>query len=74
MNGSLQDTISIKISNRHRNTYNLVTGINVCWEWTCKQFGLPGQQPSGFRWQWDTRNTFYFRDPADAVLFALRWA
>jgi len=65
--------IAVKISHRVRNSYRADNGVNICWDWACNQFGNPGQQPGGFRWQWDTNNTFYFRDQADAVLFALRW-
>lgn len=65
--------IPVKITNETRNSYNN-DGANHCWSWACDQFGDPGQRPEGFRWQWNTYDTFYFRDEADAVLFSLRWA
>jgi hypothetical protein len=34
-----------------------------------REFGSPGQ-----RWQWDTNQTFVFRDSADAVYFSLKWS
>lgn len=61
--------IAIKISAQTRRTYDEATGINVCWAWTCRQFGNPGR-----RWQHDTQSTFMFRDEQDALLFALRWS
>jgi len=66
--------IPVKINNKTRYTYSGPNGSNECWNWACEQFGDPGQRPEGFRWQWDTHNTFFFRDQADAVLFALKWA
>jgi hypothetical protein len=65
---------TIKISPRYRNMYRVEDHVGLVWGWACEHFGDPGQTPSGFRWQWDTHNTYYFRDEADAVLFALRWA
>ena len=65
--------IPVKIPPRLHNHYTVHSGENICWQWACEQFGDPGQRPEGFRWQWDTHNTFFFRDQADAVLFALKW-
>ena len=69
----ITDFTAVKIPKRLRNTYRAEDGINVVWGWACEQFGDPGQTPSGFRWQWDTNYTYYFRDKADAVLFTLKW-
>jgi hypothetical protein len=60
---------SIRISDLHRYTYSPVNGVVPCWMWAVERFGWPG-----LRWNWDTLNTFYFKDSADAVLFALRWS
>ena len=68
------EMIPVKITHKTRYSYRADNGVNTCWAWACEQFGAPGQRPEGFRWQWDTHNTFFFRDQADAVLFALRWA
>jgi hypothetical protein len=42
--------------------------------WCFIQFGLPGQEPA----EWDYKASidwmdFYFRDPASAELFILKW-
>lgn len=65
--------IRITISDRVRNAYHPKTGVGIVWQWLIDNFGMPGQQPSGFRWQWDTYNTFYFTSEADAAMFALKW-
>jgi len=64
--------IEIKISKSLRHTYG-DSNTQVSWQWCIDNFGLPGQQPSGYRWQYDTQRTFYFTDQADATLFALKW-
>lgn len=69
-----EDFTQVRIDYKTRIDYSGANGTNVCWAWACEQFGDPGQRPSGFRWQWDTHRTFYFRDEADAVLFALKWS
>lgn len=70
-----EEFTAVSISLDVRNDFSGPQGTNPCWSWTCEQFGQPGQTyDQGFRWQWDTNQTFYFRDKADAVLFALRWA
>ena len=69
-----EEFTAVTISREVRNDYSGPNGTNVCWAWAGEHFGLPGQTYSGFRWQWDTNQTFYFRDKADAVLFALRWS
>lgn len=71
---AVEDFTAVTVPSRVRNDYSGPQGTNPCWNWACKNFGDPGQTPSGFRWQWNTYETFYFRDKADAVLFALRWA
>jgi hypothetical protein len=74
----IKDFTVVKIPARYRNMYRVKDGVHygvhIVWNWTCERFGTPGQTPSGFRWTWDTYNTYYFRDPADAVLFALKWS
>ena len=37
--------------------------------WCCQRFG----QPHGDRWGFG-ETSFYFADPADAIIFRLRWA
>ena len=64
----------VEISDRLRNSYSANTRTNIVWQWTIDNFGLPGQQPNEFRWQWDTNNKFFFTNEADAVLFALKWS
>jgi hypothetical protein len=70
---AIEDFTQVKISHQVRHDYSGPNGTNACWAWAGEQFGLPGQTYSGFRWQWNTIDTFYFRDEADAVLFALKW-
>ena len=71
---AVEDLIAVKITNKTRYSYRSDNGVNHCWAWACENFGTPGQTyDQGYRWQWDTHNTFYFRDQADAVLFALKW-
>ena len=65
--------IEVKISPKLRNTYSN-RNTNIVWQWCIDNFGLPGQQPSGYRWQFDTHRTFFFTDQADATIFALRWS
>ena len=64
--------ITVKISPKLRDTYG-DRNTNVAWQWCIDNFGLPGQQPSGYRWQFDTSHTFYFVDEQDATMFALKW-
>lgn len=71
---SVDNFFQVKISNKIRNDYNGPNGTSTCWKWALDNFGSPGQTPNGFRWQWNTYNTFYFRDEADATLFALKWS
>jgi hypothetical protein len=59
----------VKIPKHIRYYYRESDGVLTCWAWTCEKFGNPGH-----RWQFDTNQTFIFRDEADAILFALRWA
>ena len=70
---AIEDFTKVIIGYQTRMDYNGTDGTLLCWNWACEHFGDPGQRPSGFRWQWDTHRTFYFRDKADAVLFALKW-
>lgn len=60
---------SVEISDQQRINYCGQRGTLACWQWAVDQFGSPGH-----RWQWNTQRTFLFRDSADAVVFALRWA
>lgn len=69
------DFTKVIIGYQTRMDYKGPGGTLLCWDWACKQFGNPGQTyDQGVRWQWDTQRTFYFRDRADAVLFALKWS
>ena len=65
--------IEVKISKKLRRTYG-DRNTQVTWQWCMDNFGAPSQQPGVARWWWDTENTFYFTDQADAVLFALKWS
>lgn len=71
---AVEDFTQVKISHQVRHDYSGPGNTTACWSWACEQFGDPGFRNSEFRWQWDTQQTFYFRDRADAVLFALKWA
>lgn len=71
---AIEDFTQVKITWKTRYDYRGPGGTLPCWNWACEQFGNPGQTyDQGFRWQWNTSDTFYFRDKADAVLFALKW-
>jgi hypothetical protein len=59
----------VEIATEQRQNYDSVTGTLRCWQWAVREFGSPGQ-----RWQWDTNQTFVFRDGADAVYFSLKWS
>lgn len=59
---------AIKVSPQTQRIYRTTDGVGVCWAWACQQFGNPGS-----RWQFDTYQTYMFRDQSDAVLFALKW-
>lgn len=60
---------SVKITTKQRQNYDSVTGTLRCWQWAVREFGSPGQ-----RWQFDTHETFVFRNSADAVYFSLKWS
>jgi hypothetical protein len=60
---------SVKITTKQRRNYDSVTGTLRCWQWAVREFGNPGH-----RWQFDTHETFVFRDSADAVYFSLKWS
>jgi hypothetical protein len=59
----------VEIATKQRQNYDSVTGTLRCWQWAAREFGSPGQ-----RWQWNTNQTFVFRDSADAVYFSLKWS
>lgn len=59
----------VKVSRQIARSYRTSDGVNECWAWACEQFGNPGA-----RWQFDTYQTYMFRDSADAMWFALRWS
>ena len=61
--------IEIKVSKKTQRTYRTSDGVGVCWAWACEQFGKPGP-----RWQFDTYQTYMFRDESDATMFALKWS
>lgn len=66
--------IPVTVSKEVRNRYRKSDGLNVAWGWAVDNFGNPGHINTKSRWAFDSYNTFYFRDQADAVLFALTWA
>jgi hypothetical protein len=47
------------------------TSVRPAFEWCGKQFGPVN--PRNTRWYYYNR-VFFFRDQADAVMFALRWS
>jgi hypothetical protein len=59
----------VNITTTQRQNYDSVTGTLRCWQWAVREFGSPGQ-----RWQFDTHETFVFRNSADAVYFSLKWS
>jgi hypothetical protein len=63
--------IEIKVKRELRTQFG-DRNTNVVWQWCVDMFGPP--EPNGKRWAWDTFNTFWFYNQADAVLFSLRWA
>lgn len=64
--------IKVEISWETREIYG-DQGTQVSWQWCMDNLGLPGQRSQDFRWQWDTLQTFYFTNEADAVMFSLKW-
>lgn len=65
--------IPITVPKKVRNQYRESDGLNVAWGWALDNYGHPGHLNNQSRWAFDTNDTFYFRDEADAVLFALTW-
>lgn len=62
------------ITEKLRREYRPADGLMTAWGWAVDTFGTPSVSRQGNpRWSFDAKLTFYFRDEADAVLFALRW-